>query len=83
MASIKINMYGAVALAAALFWLGGLIMDKVPAFRRYCIPAPLVGGLVFAVINAGLHAAGVINITFDTTLQTVFYSDLLSFLQVF
>ena len=72
MANINVNMYGAVALAAALFWLGGLIMDKVPALRRYCTPAPLVGGLVFALINAGLHAAGVINITFDTTLQTVF-----------
>ena len=69
---ININMYGAVALAAALFWLGGAIMKKVPFFGKYCIPAPLVGGLVFALINTGLYASGLPNFSFDTTLQTVF-----------
>lgn len=72
MLEINLNMYHAVALGAAMFWLGNLITAKVPVFNRYCIPAPLVGGLCFAIVNVLLYAAGVAMITFDDTLQTVF-----------
>lgn len=47
MLTIELNMYHAVALGAFLFWLGGVITDKVSLLSRYCIPAPLVGGLCF------------------------------------
>lgn len=40
MLEINLNMYHAVALGAAMFWLGNLITAKVPVFNRYCIPAP-------------------------------------------
>ena len=43
MLTIELNMYHAVALGAFLFWLGGVITDKVSLLSRYCIPAPLVG----------------------------------------
>ena len=69
---IKLNMYHAVAVAAVLFWLGGYLTRKVTVLAKYCIPAPLVGGLCFALVNAGLYAAGQPYIIFDSTLQTVF-----------
>ena len=43
MMEISLNMYHAVALGAVLFWIGGVITDKVSVLNRYCIPAPLVG----------------------------------------
>ena len=70
--SINLNLYGSVALAAFLYWLGGRIMKAVPVFGKYCIPAPLVGGLVFALLNAGLYTAGLPHFIFDSTLQNVF-----------
>lgn len=39
---------------------------------KYCIPAPLVGGLCFAMVNTACYAAGIAYITFDATLQSVF-----------
>ena len=69
---IQLNMYHAVAVAAALFWLGGCLIKKITFFEKYCIPAPLVGGLCFALVNTALYAATAPYITFDTTLQSVF-----------
>ncbi len=38
MLTIELNMYHAVALGAFLFWMGGIITDKVRLLNRYCIP---------------------------------------------
>ena len=72
MLTIELNMYHAVALGAFLFWMGGIITDKVRLLNRYCIPAPLVGGLCFSILNCILYSTGIASITFDGTLQTVF-----------
>ena len=72
MLTIELNMYHAIALGAFLFWLGGVITDKVSLLSRYCIPAPLVGGLCFSILNCILYSTGIASINFDATLQTVF-----------
>lgn len=72
MFQLELNMYHAVALAAALFWLGNILCKKVPIFNKYCIPAPLVGGVCFSLINTIMYSTGVAYLTFDATLQTVF-----------
>ena len=72
MLEINLNMFHAVALAAALFWLGNVLCKKVVIFNKYCIPAPLVGGVCFSLVNTLMYAAGVAYISFDSTLQTVF-----------
>lgn len=72
MIQIELNMYHAVALAAALFWLGNILCKKVPIFNKYCIPAPLVGGVCFSLANTIMYSMGVAYINFDSTLQTVF-----------
>ena len=64
MLTIELNMYHAVALGAFLFWMGGIITDKVRLLNRYCIPAPLVGGLCFSILNCILYSAGIASITF-------------------
>ena len=68
MLTIELNMYHAVALGAFLFWMGGIITDKVRLLNRYCIPAPLVGGLCFSVLNCILYSTGIASITFDKEL---------------
>lgn len=72
MLEINLNMYHAVALGAAMFWLGTVLTGKIGILNRFCIPAPLVGGLCFALVNTLLYAMGVAVIQFDNTLETVF-----------
>ena len=72
MHEITLNMYHAVALGAAMFWIGNFLTAKIALFNRFCIPAPLVGGLCFALTNTIFYASGIAMITFDNTLETVF-----------
>ena len=72
MTEIQLNVYHALALGAAMYALGLVLTKKIPVLSRFCIPAPLVGGLCFAVFNTILYATGTAVITFDDTLQTVF-----------
>lgn len=72
MLTIQLNMYHALALGAAMYWLGTVLTGKIAILNRFCIPSPLVGGLCFALLNAALYASGTAVVTFDDTLQTVF-----------
>ena len=72
MQEIQLNMYHALALGAAMYWLGLTLTRKISVLKRFCVPAPLVGGLCFAIVNTVLYAAGTAVITFDDTLQSVF-----------
>lgn len=72
MESIALDIYESAAVGAVVLALGMLVVSRSPALRRYCIPAPVVGGLVFMLASCALHEAGVLEIEFDDTLQKVF-----------
>ena len=72
MTEIQLNMYHTLALGAAMYALGLVLTKKIPVLSRFCIPAPLVGGLCFAILNTILYTTGTAVISFDDTLQTVF-----------
>ena len=72
MQTIELNMYQAIAVAVLMLLLGRMMVSKIAFLRRYCIPAPVVGGLVFAIIHMILRSAGVLEFQLDTTLQSVF-----------
>ena len=72
MATVSLNMYRALAVAAAMLVVGQILVDKIEFLRRYCIPAPVVGGLIFAIVHTILRGVGVVEFEMDTTLQTVF-----------
>ena len=72
MQTIELNMYQAIAVAVLMLLLGRMLVSKIEFLRRYCIPAPVVGGLVFAIIHMILRSAGVLEFQLDTTLQSVF-----------
>lgn len=72
MYELELNMYQATAVAALVLLLGRLLVSKIELLRRYCIPEPVAGGVVFAVVHLALRQAGVIEVSFDATLQTFF-----------
>ncbi len=72
MTTISLDMYQAIALAALVYCLGVVLVKKLPFLSKYCIPIPVAGGIVFALVHLVLYSAGILEITFDSTLQTVF-----------
>ena len=70
----ELDMYQGAAVAAVMFWIGSWIVKKSAFLSKYCIPAPLVGGLIFALINTLLATSGTMVITLDTTLQNILMS---------
>ncbi len=74
---IDLNMYQAAAVAAVMLVIGQFLVDRVEFLRKYCIPAPVVGGLIFALVHCALKGAGILEFNLDTTIQgicmTVFF----------
>ena len=51
MFTLSMDMLQTAALAMMLFLLGRFIVSRVEFLQRCCIPAPVVGGLVFAIAH--------------------------------
>lgn len=69
---LTLNLYQSMALAVAVFYLGNFLKSKVKVFQTYCIPSPVIGGIIFAVLNLIFYETQILNLTVDTTLQSVF-----------
>ena len=69
---IKLDMMQTAALAVAIYYFGAWVKSKVNFLEKFCIPAPVVGGLIFAFLNLFLKQSGTVSIVLDTTLQRPF-----------
>lgn len=67
---LRLDMIQTLALAAVVLFVGYGIRRRVAVLDRYNIPAPVVGGFLFAAIGLVLRLSGVLAFEFDTTLQT-------------
>lgn len=70
--NIKLDIFSTMALATFVFYFGTYCKNKIQLFSKYCIPAPVIGGLIFSIIVLILKMTNIATITLDTTLQTVF-----------
>jgi ESS family glutamate:Na+ symporter len=67
--AFKLDMMQTLALAAVVLFVGYGVRKRIAFLDRYNIPAPVVGGFLFAALSLGLRQAGVVAFEFDTTLQ--------------
>ena len=67
--TIELNLYQTLAAAVAVFFLGSFLKDRVSIFRKYCIPAPVIGGTIFSIVNCILYTQGIWNYSQDTVMQ--------------
>lgn len=70
--TITMNMIQSIGLAVVLLLIGKKLRKSVTFFEKYCIPSPVIGGLLFAIITLILRLTGVLFFEFDTTLQSFF-----------
>ncbi|WP_097027558.1 sodium/glutamate symporter [Clostridium peptidivorans] len=68
----KLDMMQTTAVAVVMYYLGEWIKGKLPVLQKFCIPGPVVGGIVFALVNTVLRMNGILKLNMDTTLQSPF-----------
>ena len=67
--TLKLDMIQTLALAAVVLFLGYGVRKRIGVLDRFNIPAPVIGGLLFAALSLILRQAGMLGFEFDTTLQ--------------
>lgn len=67
--NISLNIYQTLAAAVAIFFLGGFLKSRIYFLRKYCIPAPVIGGTIFSIANCILYTEGIWNYSQDTIMQ--------------
>ena len=67
--ALKLDMIQTLALAAVVLFAGYAIRRRVGVLDRYNIPAPVVGGFLFAAAALVLRLVGWVTFEFNTVLQ--------------
>ncbi|MGL6292622.1 sodium/glutamate symporter, partial [Eubacterium aggregans] len=68
---ITLDMIQTLAVAAVVLYLGEFLRKHIPILARFCIPAPVVGGLLFSLVILLGDTTDLFQISFDLTLQEV------------
>jgi ESS family glutamate:Na+ symporter len=76
--TLKFDLVFTLALAALFLYIGYALQRRIRFLARSSIPAPAIGGLLFALILLLLHSRGALAITIDSSLraplQTAFFT---------
>ena len=51
MNQISLDMYQTLGMAVAVLFLGAFLKKRIKFLETFCIPSPVVGGLIFAIVS--------------------------------
>ena len=68
---ILLDMYQTLAAAVLVLMLGAYLKSKIHFLEQFCIPAPVVGGLLFAIFTCICYVTGIAEFSFDDILREV------------
>jgi ESS family glutamate:Na+ symporter len=76
--TLKFDLVFTLALAALFLFIGYALQRRIKFLARSSIPAPAIGGLLFALTLLLLHSRGTLTVTIDSSLraplQTAFFT---------
>lgn len=72
MPEFTLDMYQTAGVAMLLFVLGRFLTTRIEFLKRCCIPAPVVGGLIFAIVHLVLYSCGIVQLSFDDNVKSFF-----------
>lgn len=70
--TIELNEITTVFISLLVYAIGVVINNNFRFLHKFAIPAPVIGGLLFAIISTILTTYGVINIKLNTDFQSLF-----------
>ena len=62
---IELDMYQTLALAVLVLMLGKFLRERVRLLDKFCIPAPVIGGVLFAIFTCICY------VTFENPAMTI------------
>ena len=68
---IQLDMYQTIAVAVVVLMLGKFLKKRCSVLERFCIPAPVIGGVLFAIFTCICYATGIAEFEFDDILKEV------------
>ena len=71
MVTVSLDMYQTLGIAVVVLLFGTWLKKKIPVLEKFCIPAPVVGGLIYAFIMFVLYLFDIVEFTYDDTLKNV------------
>lgn len=69
---MEFNAVSTLCIAVAMYLMGDQPVKRIGVLNRFCIPAPVVGGLIFATAVTLLKSSGALSVVLDTSLQSLF-----------
>ena len=67
--TLTFDVYQTLGIAIFALVFGGFLKQRIPVLDRLCIPSPVIGGLIFAIIATILYFCGLVNFKFDSNLK--------------
>lgn len=74
MINISLTSTNTLVLAIILYLLGSFLKSKFKLFNSFCIPSPVIGGLLFCIIYMFLNYFKILNVSMNTSLMPKFMS---------
>lgn len=71
MMGVSLNMFMTLAVAVIVLLIGAWLRKKIKLLDKFCIPAPVVGGLLYALVMTVFHVFGILDVEYDDTLKDV------------
>lgn len=68
---IELDMYQTLAIAVLVLMLGAFLKKRIYFLEKFCIPSPVIGGLLFAIFTCTCYSTGLAEFSFDDTLREV------------
>lgn len=77
---IQLNLFHTLAIAVIILLVGEYIRGKVEILQKFCIPTPVIGGLLFTLLVLIGYSTNTFTIKFDMALKDffmlIFYSSI-------
>jgi ESS family glutamate:Na+ symporter len=68
---IQLDMYQTLAIAVLVLMLGTFLKKRIFFLEKFCIPSPVIGGLLFAIFTCICYSTRLAEFSFDDTLREV------------
>ena len=71
---LKLDMFTTLMLAVLAIYFGEFLRKIFPVLKKYCLPASVVGGTIFALLSLLLFKMGIVQLDFDyKAINQLFY----------